>query len=478
MFIDKEKREKEFRRCQMNKKRNTFTGSIGFVLAAAGSAVGLGNIWRFPYLAAKDGGGLFLFIYIFLALTFGFTLLTTEIAIGRKTVESPLTAYKRLHPKWGFLGIISYIIPALILPYYCVIGGWVLKYFTVYATGQDAEAAKSDYFSNYITSQYAPIVFLFIFAFAAGFVVFLGVQNGIEKVSKVLMPILVLLIVGIAIYSITLKHTDDQGVTRSGLQGMAVYFIPDFTGITLERFLQIVVDAMGQLFYSLSVAMGIMIAYGSYLKKDANMMGSINQIEIFDTAIALLAGLMIIPAVYTFMGPDAMSAGPGLMFISLPKVFEAMGKIGVVVGFVFFFMVLFAALTSAISLMEAIVSSMIDRFKWSRRRSTAAAVLLVLIVGTIVCLGYNLLYFELPLPNGSTGQILDVFDFISNSWLMPVDAILTCILVGWVVKPQFVIDEVECTGHKFLRKGIYLVMLRYICPILLFVLLLQSLGVI
>ncbi len=460
-------------------KRSNFSGSIGFVMAAAGSAVGLGNIWRFPYLAAKDGGGTFILVYIILALTFGFTLLTTEIAIGRKTAQGPLTAYGMIHKKWAGVGILSWLVPIIILPYYCTIGGWVLKYLFAFITGDAAKAAEDGYFTSYITQTVSPLIWMIVFLAATAFVVFCGVNKGIEKYSKVLMPILLVLVVGISVFSLTLTHTDAaSGVTRTGLQGLKIYLIPNFTGMTLSKFVAILIDAMGQLFFSISVAMGIMVAYGSYVKKETNLMSSINQIEIFDTAVALLAGMMIVPAVFTFMGTEGMSAGPSLMFISLPKVFHAMGPIGVFIGILFFVMVTFAAVTSSVSVMEAIVSSIIDKFHFSRRKSTVIATIYSLIVGVIVCLGYNALYFELKLPNGAVAQVLDVLDYISNNIFMPLVALLTCILIGWVVKPKVVIDEVCYGGHKFGRKMLYIVMIKFIAPILLFILLLQSLGVI
>ena len=461
------------------KKRNSFSGSIGFVLAAAGSAVGLGNIWRFPYLAAKDGGGLFLVMYIILALTFGYTLLTTEIAIGRKTKQSPLTAYSKLKEKWGFLGVLASMVPVIIMPYYCVIGGWVVKYFLAFLTGNGAVAATDNYFTGHITSEIQPIVLMIVFLGISAVIVYRGVNNGIESFSKILMPILLVLIVGIAIFSLTISHTDANGVTRTGLEGLKIYVVPDLSGLTVKKFFTVLVDAMGQLFFSLSVAMGIMIAYGSYVKDDANLGKSINQIEIFDTVVAFLAGVMILPAVYTFMGKEGMGAyGPGLMFVSLPKVFSSMGKIGNVVGCLFFAMVLFAALTSSVSVMEAVVASIMDKFHISRKKATIIETAIALVVGIIVCLGYNLWYFELTLPNGGTAQILDILDYISNNIFMPVVAIGTCILIGWIVKPQTIIDEVEKTGNKFSRKNLYIVMVKFITPILLLILLLKSLGII
>lgn len=457
-------------------KRGSFSGQLGFIMAAAGSAVGLGNIWRFPYLAAKDGGGVFILCYLILAVTFGFTLLTTEIAIGRKTGQSPLTAYKQLHPKWGGIGILACLVPIIILPYYCSIGGWVFKYLSLYVTNQSEQAVADGYFNGYISSTPEPLIWMLVYFFITAFIVFCGVEKGIEKYSKILMPILVIMVVGISIFSLTLSYTDASGVTRTGLQGLQVYLVPDFTGMTLKSFLLVIMDAMGQLFFSISVAMGIMVAYGSYAKKETNLMKSINQIEIFDTAIALLAGMMIIPAVFTFMGKDGMSAGPGLLFVSLPKVFHAMGIAGKIIGAVFFLIVSFAAVTSSVSVMEAIVSSFMDAFGFSRKKSSVLVAVYTLITGIIVCLGYNLLYFELKLPNGTVAALLDVFDYISNNCLMPLVAFLTSILIGWVVKPDVIIEEVTQGGVKFRRKGLYIIMIKFVAPILLLILLLQSVG--
>lgn len=459
------------------KSRSNFSGTLGFVMAAAGSAVGLGNIWRFPYLAAKDGGGLFLLCYIILALTFGFTLLTTEIAIGRKTAQSPLTAYGKLHPKWKGIGVLACLVPIIILPYYCTIGGWVFKYFFTFVTGRSKEAVADGYFTGFITGDIAPVIFGIIFLAVTALIVFSGVDKGIERYSKILMPALLILIIGISIYSLTISSTDADGVTRTGLDGLKIYVLPDFKGVTFKQLFVVIMDAMGQLFFSISVAMGIMVAYGSYVKKEVNLMGSINQIEIFDTIVAFLAGLMIVPAVYVFMGREGMSAGPGLMFVSLPKVFDAMGSVGAVIGTLFFIMVSFAAVTSSVSVMEAIVSSIMDKFGLSRKKSAVIVTVYALVFGIIVCLGYNKLYFEVTLPNGTTGQILDVMDYISNNCMMPLVALLTCILIGWVVKPKTIIDEVTLGGNRFGRRRLYIVMIKFAAPVLLLILLLQSIGI-
>lgn len=464
----------------MQHKRTSFSGSIGFVLAAAGSAVGLGNIWRFPYLAAKDGGGLFLIVYLVLAVTFGYTLLISEVSIGRLTKQSPLTAYNKMKKGkiWKGLGVLACLVPLIIMPYYCVIGGWVLKYATAYVSGSGKAAAGDNYFTGFITHDYWPLIFGLIFLLATAFVIYRGVNKGIESLSKVLMPILLVLIIGIAIYSLTIHGNDG----RTGMDGLKTYLIPDFKGMTVSKFISVVTDAMGQLFYSISVAMGIMIAYGSYLKDKDNLVSSVNKIEIFDTLVAFLAGVMIIPAVVAFMGVDQMkeTAGPGLMFVALPKVFSQMGFAGLIVGAIFFIMVLFAALTSSISILEAIVSSLMDRFGWSRKKAVIVETAVALVAGAIVCLGYNKFYFEAHLPNtapGGSAQILDIFDFVSNYVLMPVVAIGTCIFVGWVVKTKVIENEATKNGEKFGRKHMYRVMVKYITPILLVILLLTAFGV-
>ena len=460
-----------------SKKRGTFSGSLGFVLAAAGSAVGLGNIWRFPYLAARDGGGMFLFIYVILAVTFGFTLLITEVAIGRRSRQGPLTAYGYFNKKWAFLGIFSFIIPFIIYPYYCVIGGWVLKYLTVYLTFDGYSAEQDGYFGNFITSGWQPMCCLGIFSFMCYYVVSRGVEKGIEKFSRIVMPALLMLVIFVAGYGLTLSHTDANGVTRTGLEGASVYLIPNFEGLTLKKLLMVTLDATGQLFYSLSIAMGIMVAYGSYMKRSVNLGQSVDRIEIFDTMIALLAGLMIIPAVYVFSGTEGMSAGPGLMFVSLPKVFVSLGFVGELLGLAFFVLVTFAALTSAVSILEACVAGVMDKFGWRRKKAVNIIALLGIVLAVIVNMGYNVLYFEYTLPNGAVGQILDIFDYVSNNVLMPILAICTCILIGWVTGPDLLIGEMRLNGYNFWRKPVYVVMLKYIVPVMLFILLLGAFNV-
>ena len=440
------------------KHRGSFTGGLGFVLAAAGSAVGLGNLWRFPYLAAQYGGGIFILVYIILALTFGFTLMTTEIAIGRKTKLSPTRAYAKVHKKFGFIGPIAFIIPVIILPYYCVIGGWVIKYLFEYLKGNSAALAADDYFSNFIARTGEPVMWLVFFILATSVVILLGVNKGIENISKVLMPLLVVLSVIIAVFV----------VTRPGAGAGIVYYLkPDLSKISANAFLA----ALGQLFYSMSLAMGIMITYGSYMKKNEDIESSVRNIEIFDTGIAFLAGLMIVPAVFVFSGGDqaSLKAGPTLMFITLPKVFDSMAG-GHLIGTVFFVLVLFAALTSSISLMETVVSIFVDKTKKSRKFITVCVTVYTVLMAIPSSLGFGI-WSGFSIHGMS---ILDFFDFISNSVLMPIVAFLTCVFVGFIVKPEAITDEVESSTQKFKSKKLYIVLIKYVAPILVLLILFSS----
>ena len=461
----------------MEKKSSHFSGQIGFVLAAAGSAVGVGNLWRFPYLVAKDGGGLFLIVYLVLVLTFGFTLLTSDIAIGRRTKESAIGAYSKMQERWKFLGILTFLVPVLIMTYYAVIGGWITRYAVVYLSGQAEAAARDGYFTSFITSPISPVIFALLFMGVTALIVYNGVEGGIERVSKCMMPVLLVLVVIIAGYSLTLHHVDADGQVRTGMEGFLYYIRPDLEGITLRRFLQILLDAMSQMFFSLSVSMGIMITYGSYVKPEVDLNRAVNQIEIFDTGVALLAGAMIIPAVYVFSGTEGMSAGPSLMFISLPKVFAAMGKAGVFMGILFFVAAIFATLTSCISVLESITANCMEIFHTERKKTVLVLAVIYLAASAVIALGYSVFYFEITLPNGSGAQLLDVMDYISNSVMMPFIALLSAILIGWIKTPDYVIGEMERNGETFGRKAIYRVMIRYIAPLMMLVLFLQSTGI-
>lgn len=443
----------------MDEKRSSFTGKIGFVLAAAGSAVGLGNIWRFPYLAAKYGGGIFLLCYVVIAVTFGFALMVGEICIGRKTGLSGVSAFEKLNKKFSFAGYLAMIIPALILPYYSVIGGWVTKYLVKFAIGSGEATAQDGYFQGYISQNAEPIVWFLLFICATALIVLLGVEKGIEKVSKIMMPVLIVLSVGIAVYTLFLP---------GALEGVKYYVLPDFSRFSFTT----VIAAMGQLFYSMSLAMGIMITYGSYMKKDVNIESSTRQISLFDTGVAFFAGLMIVPAVFVFSGGDeaALNKGPGLMFITLPKVFDSMPG-GEIIGTVFFLLVLLAALTSSISLMETVVSVLQDKLKLTRKVTCLLVLLWSIALGVVVSLGFGEWSFIKPL---GMDDLLTFFDFISNSVLMPVLAFVTCIFIGYVLKPKTIIEEAQQEGQTFKSKKLFVVVIKYIAPVCILLILISS----
>ena len=453
----------------MEQKRSSFTGKLGFILAAAGSAVGLGNLWRFPYLAAKYGGGIFLLVYLILAVTFGFALMVAEIAIGRKTGLSAIGAFKALNSKFAFLGYVAAIVPIIILPYYSVIGGWVTKYLVTFITGGGSEAAGDGFFGGFISSPGEPLLWFAIFLGATAVIVLLGVEKGIENVSKVMMPILVALTVGIAIYALTLPNA---------LDGLVYYVKPDFSKFSGTT----VLAAMGQLFYSMSLAMGIMITYGSYMKKDVHIENSTRQIELFDTGIAFFAGLMIIPAIFSFYHGDEaligenLTKGPGLMFVMLPKVFDSMPG-GGILGALFFILVLFAALTSSISLMETVVSIFMDKLKVGRKAACLIVIGISIVIGVPSSLG-NGIWSGVTILGM---DFLTFFDFITNNVIMPVVAFITCILVGYVIKPKAIIEEVETNG-KFTGKKLFTVVIKYIAPVCIVAILvfsvLEGIGVI
>ncbi len=446
----------------MNHKRSSFSGKLGFVLSAAGASVGLGNIWRFPYLAAKYGGGIFLLVYIILALTFGYTMIVAETALGRMTKKSPVGAYEAFgKSKWlSFGGWINAVIPILIVPYYSVIGGWVIKYLAEYLLGHGQALATDEYFSAFISNGYSTELCFILFTLFTVVIIYAGVRNGIERVSKFMMPILVVLSLLIAVYS----------VSRPGaMSGVKYFLVPN-----LENFSWMtVVSAMGQMFYSLSIAMGILITFGSYMKKDTSIEDSTQNVEIFDTAIAIMAGLMIIPAVFAFSGgdPDTLQAGPALMFITIPKVFASMG-LGAAVGTLFFILVLFAAVTSSIALTESAVSTFEDELHWSRKKATVFMAVILILLGTLSCLGYG------PLSGVTVigMQFLDFFDFLTNSVMMPIAAIATCLLVSKVIGVAKIEQEVTDGGHPFRRKVIFQFMIQYLCPIFAAIILISSVA--
>ena len=449
--------------------RSSWSGKWAFILAAAASAVGLGNMWRFPYLAAKYGGGTFLITYLVLVFTFGVSLLLLETAIGRKTGLSAIGAFRHFGKKFMFIGVLASVVPFIIVPYYCIIGGWVTKYaFAYIAAGPAAMADGGTFFSDFITNGVDSSVFMLIFMAAAFIIVARGVKGGIEKANLILMPALIVMAIAIAIFTLTLP---------GALDGAAYYLMPDVSKFSPE----LVIGALGQMFYSLSLAMGIMITYGSYLEKKASLTQSVTRIGFFDLGVSFLAGLMIVPAAFVAMGSGdavAQNSGPSLMFIILPEVFADMGQVATIVGFVFFLLVFFAALTSAISLTETCVSIIQDGAGYSRRKSLVITVVFIVVAGLFINSGYNVLSFIQPLGEGSS--LLDFADFISNSVIMPIVALLTCVFVGWIIKPKTIIDEVRISAPFKMAKA-WSVMVKYVAPVLVVVILVtalaQSLGI-
>lgn len=440
--------------------KSSFTNKLGFVLAAAGSAVGLGNIWRFPYLAAKYGGGIFLLVYLILTVTFAFTLMLTEIAIGRRTGKSVIGAYSDICKKFTPLGWLAAAVPVIILPYYCVIGGWVMKYMTMYVTvqGDTAAAEGGAFFDRFIGTTAEPMIFFCIYLIITAVIVMLGVEKGIEKVSKIMMPVLVIISLFVGIYSITMP---------GAWEGFLYYITPNFENFGIET----VVAAVGQLFYSMSISMGILITYGSYMRKKDNLESSVRQIEIFDTGVAFLAGMMIVPAVFAFAGgdPSKINAGPGLMFQTLPQVFQDM-KGGAAIGIVFFVLVFLAALTSSISLMETVVSVIMEKFRVKRIPACLIVIGLCLAMGSLSVLGYSA-WSEVTVFGK---QFLDFFDFLSNNIMLPIVALFTCILIGWVTGTKYVEDEVEFNKYQFKSKKLYRVMIKFVCPVFMVIIFLSS----
>ena len=450
-----------------NEKRASWSGSLAFVLAASASAVGLGNLWRFPYLAAKYGGGVFIAVYLILSLTLGFTLLITEIALGRYSRQSQLTTFRRLgHSRWNFLGVLSTVIPLFILPYYNVIGGWVVKYFVAYVktvSGGGGIENPQEFFNSFIAAPWDPFVCMLLFTVVTCAVIIIGVKNGIEKANLVMMPILLVMAIGLAVYVATIPGAGE---------GIKFYLIPDFS--SCDNIGKVVLGAMGQMFYSLSLAMGIMITYGSYMRRCDSVPKASVRIVAADTFVAVLSGFMIIPVVVMFAsasggGRAAIDAGPGLMFVTLPKVFASLGPAGIWIGFVFFVLVLFAALTSAISMTEACVAAVCDFFRIRRVTSVVLVCVWSLLLGAVSAFGYGRWADFKPcgLP------ALEFFDASMNV-LTPVVAALICIYVGWVLRPKRILAECQRDGSAVGFKVFYVVMVKFVAPVLVLAILVSE----
>lgn len=438
-------------------KRSEWGSSFGFLMAAVGSAVGLGNIWGFPYKMGKGGGFAFVLIYLFFAVTVGFVVMVSELSIGRKANMDAYGSYKKIDSKTGFVGALGVIAAFIILSFYCVLGGWVLKYaFTyileLFGIGGFNGIDGATYFTSFISSTGEPIFWFALFLGLTAGIVVLGVEKGIEKFSKIMMPSLFVMLLIVIIRSVTLPGAS---------AGLAFMFKPDFSVFkSFESTMEVASIALAQMFFSLSLGMGITVVYGSYLGKEQKIEQSAIIVPVLDTLVAILAGVAIMPAVFAFdLDPGQ---GPGLLFITLKEVFENM-PFGNFFGLLFFVFVFFAAISSSIALSEVVCSFFIDTKKMERKKTTVVAALGVFLLGIPVTLGFGVLSHVHPLMGM---DFLDSFDFIAEYTLMPLGALMMCLLIGWKWKPDMIVEEVKLGGMSFKLEGYYRVMIKYVTPIL------------
>lgn len=435
-----------------NRKRDSFSSSIGFILSAAGSAIGLGNIWKFPYVAGNSGGGLFLIFYIAFVIILGVPIILAEIAIGRKTQLSPVLAYNKLKSNWGFIGIIGVVCGFILLSYYSVISGWIIKYIFEYINGANFGEDKSHFFNSFTQSKFEPIIGHAIFIFICAVVVIGGIEKGIEKASKVILPILFILIIIMTINSLTLSGNK---------QGLTFFFVPQKETLSsFKNIISSIIEAMGQVFFSLSLGIGVTITYGSYLGHDNNIQKSSISIALLDTLIALFSGMIVLPAVFSFNIEP--SSGPGLIFEALPAVFESM-SFGNIFGLIFFILIFFAALTSAIALLEVVCSYVIDKWHIERKKATIIVSVLILVSGTIVSLSMGILSHIRLLDM----NVFNLFVFLTDKILMPVSALLMCIFIGHIIDTNIIIDEIKLGAKRFKMEKIFSYIIKYVAPIII-----------
>lgn len=436
-------------------KRGNFTSSFGFVLAAAGSAVGLGNLWKFPYIAGESGGGVFMVFYLVFILILGVPFIMSETAIGRKTQLSTIGAYRSINPKWTFAGIIGVVCAFFILSYYSVVGGWILKYITVFFTSGHTAAAAPGYFASFTANPVEPVVWHLVFMAFCTVVVLFGVEKGIEKGSKIMLPALFVLIVIVAVRSLTLGG--------NAMEGVKFLFIPDFSQLdSPSKVANVAVQAMGQVFFSLSIGMGISITYGSYLKKDSNLVKNSFIIGGLDTLVALLAGLAIMPAVFAFGFEPA--AGPSLIFETLPAVFDSM-PLGNLFAVIFFILVFFAAATSAIALLEVVSSFFIDSLGWKRSVATISTASVMALIGVFASLSFG------PLKDATLFGMgfFDFLSYLTDKILMPLGALAMCLFVGYSWKPKSAAEELAIGRGGFRAVGLYSALMRFVAPALVII---------
>lgn len=442
----------------MEQNRGTWSSRFGFLMAAVGSAVGLGNLWKFPYLAGENGGGAFVLVYIVLIVLLGFTLMLAEMTIGRHANSDAYGSYNKIKKGWGFIGGFGVLAGFLILSYYSVVGGWVLKYIVASFTGIGAD--KSGYFSNFISSPVEPIVYHLIFMGLTAVIVIRGISGGIEKAAKLLMPALFALLVVTVLRSVTLD---------GAMEGIRYFITPDFSEITLK----VVIAALGQVFFSLSLGMGIMVTYGSYLSKDEDLEKDAFLIPSLDSLVAILAGFALLPAVFAFGFEPG--EGPGLMFITLPAVFEEM-PLGMLFGALFFLLVFFAALSSSISLMEVTVAFGIDQFKWSRKASTIFFTTLMFIIGIGASLSMGAWSdFLIPWIDGNSYGIFDFLDVFTSYYLLPAGGLLGAIFIGFIWGVPNAVKEIKM-GSAFRTEKLWTILIKFVVPVLVFIILLSTTG--
>lgn len=441
-----------------------FSTKIGFVLAAVGSAVGLGNVWRFPYFAATYGGGTFLVTYLVVIAVFGLMMMIAEITIGRATGLGPLGAFRTLHRRFAFLGVIAALTPMVIFPFYSVIGGWVTRYAWTFLTGGAADAAQAGHFGAFTSQTWQPILWLGVFVAVNAALLLVGVRKGIERVNVIAMPAFIVMVLALVVYGLTLD---------GALAGLDYFLRPDFSQLSLNT----VVAATRQTFFSLSLSAGVMLTYGSYLRKDASIERSAMQAAALDTTVSLLAGLLVIPAVVAFMGYEGLGQGAGLLFITLPQVFASMPG-GAFVGAVFFALMFVAAVTSGISLMEVPVATVMEKTRLKRRGAVLVVAAGTVLLALPTTLGFGV-WSEFTIGGMN---VLGQMSFLTDVIMMPLVGLGTAILVGWVLGPKVIAAVVRQNGHRFRTERLFSVTMRWIAPVVLVLVLttslLMALGVI
>jgi len=439
-------------------ERGMWSSRFGFLMAAVGSAVGLGNLWKFPYLAGENGGGAFVLVYVVLVVILGFTLMLAELAIGRNTNSDAYGAYGKLKKGWGFIGGFGILAGFLILSYYSVVGGWVLKYIVASITGVGAD--KGAYFTEFITSPVEPIIYHLIFMGLTAIIVIRGISGGIEKAVKIVMPALFIMLMVVVLRSVTLEGASE---------GLKYYLTPNFSEITLKVF----IAALGQVFFSLSLGMGCMVTYGSYLSKQEDLEKDALLIPALDSLVAIMAGFAILPAVFAF--GFAPEQGPGLMFITLPSVFENM-PLGSIFSLIFFILVFFAAISSSISLMEVTVAFGIDRLKWNRKVSVLVftAVMFVIGIGASLSMG-AWSDFLIPWIDGNSYGIFDFLDVVTSYYLLPLGGLLSALFVAYVWGVPNAVKEIK-TGGNFRTEKLWSILIKFVVPVLVFIILLSTTG--